>query len=113
METSKLKNMVVLRNLPSNIVDEAIVILKPNKKIRKFELVENNKRVAKENNEKASKEYVLKEAEMLVSKYISRMENEKVKTNSDKILKQKYKRLKKYSLCSTIILFISLIFNFS
>ena len=27
METSNLKNMVVLRNLPSNIVEEAIVIL--------------------------------------------------------------------------------------
>ena len=33
METSKLKNMVVLRNLPSNIVEEAIIILKTNKKV--------------------------------------------------------------------------------
>ena len=31
METSKLKNMVVLRNLPSNIVDEAIIVLKAKK----------------------------------------------------------------------------------
>ena len=30
MNTDDMKNMVVLKNLPSNIVDEAIVILKPN-----------------------------------------------------------------------------------
>ena len=34
METSKLKNMVVLKNLPSNIVDEAIIVLKTNKKVK-------------------------------------------------------------------------------
>ena len=27
MEESKLKNMVVLKNLPSNLVEEAIIIL--------------------------------------------------------------------------------------
>ena len=30
MDISNMKNMVVLKNLPSNIVDEAIVILKNN-----------------------------------------------------------------------------------
>ncbi|MCL2383295.1 MAG: hypothetical protein FWC79_03945 [Oscillospiraceae bacterium] len=30
MDTGKMKNMIILKNLPSNIVDEAIVILKPN-----------------------------------------------------------------------------------
>ena len=33
MSIESMKNMVVLRNLPSNIVEEAIVILKPNVKI--------------------------------------------------------------------------------
>ena len=28
METSKMKNMVVLKNLPSNMIEEAIVIFK-------------------------------------------------------------------------------------
>lgn len=35
METSNMKNIVVLKNLPSNIVEEAIVILKGNKKNKK------------------------------------------------------------------------------
>ena len=30
MEKGQMKNIVVLKNLPSNLVDEAIVILKPN-----------------------------------------------------------------------------------
>ena len=38
METSNLKNMVVLKNLPSNIVDEAIIVLKANKKTKKLKL---------------------------------------------------------------------------
>ena len=37
MESSSLKNMVVLKNLPSNIIDEAIVILKNGNKIKDFE----------------------------------------------------------------------------
>ena len=39
METSKLKNMVVLKNLPSNIVDEAIIVLKTNKKVKKLQKI--------------------------------------------------------------------------
>ena len=35
MEASNMKNMVVLKNLPSNIVDEAIIILKNGKKVKK------------------------------------------------------------------------------
>ena len=43
MESSKLKNMVVLRNLPSNIVDEAIIVLKTNKKVKKLQKIEKSK----------------------------------------------------------------------
>ena len=43
MNQSGLKNMVVLRNLPSNIVEEAIVVLKANSKVKQDEKVENKK----------------------------------------------------------------------
>lgn len=112
MEASKLKNMVVLRNLPSNIVDEAIIILKANKKIKKFELVENSKKQNSGSNATDNKEYIVKEAEMLVSDYISKMEKEKIRSKSKNVLKEKYNRLKKYSLFATLILFVSLIINF-
>lgn len=112
MEASKLKNMVVLRNLPSNIVDEAIIILKANKKIKNLELIENSRSQNKEKKDTGNQEYILKEAEMLVSSYISKMEKEESKAKSKDVLKEKYNRLKKYSFFSTLILFISLIVNF-
>ena len=48
METSNLKNMVVLKNLPSNIVDEAIIVLKANKKTKKLQKIEKNIRKSRE-----------------------------------------------------------------
>lgn len=112
MEASNLKNIVVLRNLPSNIVDEAIVILKPNQKIRKPEVVENTKGAKFSKTGTETKGYVLKEAEMLVSSYISKLEKSKNSISENKLLKEKCIRLKKYCVFSTLILFASLILNF-
>ena len=43
METSKMKNMVVLKNLPSNMIEEAIVIFKENSKIKAISNIKNSK----------------------------------------------------------------------
>ena len=43
MNQGGLKNMVVLKNLPSNIVEEAIIVLKTNKKIKQVEKIEKEK----------------------------------------------------------------------
>ena len=78
MNQSGLKNMVVLKNLPSNIVEEAILILKANSKIMQNEKIENKKT---EGNDKVKNnkenDYILKEAEMLISNYITRIEKRK------------------------------------
>ena len=79
METSRLKNMVVLKNLPSNIVDEAIIVLKTNKKVKKLQKIEKNKNQVENENDKKDKEYILKEAEMIVNNYISKIENNEKK----------------------------------
>ena len=50
MEASNLKNMVVLKNLPSNIVDEAIIVLKTNKKVKKLQKIEKNNQIDKKIN---------------------------------------------------------------
>ena len=89
MQTSNLKNMVVLKNLPSNIVDEAIIILKPNKKIKKLEVVDKNRNINTEEAENKTETYILREAEMLVSNYISKLEN---KNNRKIKSKEKRKR---------------------
>ena len=40
MKQNQMKNMVVIKDLPSNIVDEAIIILKNNKKIKSLNTIE-------------------------------------------------------------------------
>lgn len=109
METSNLKNMVVLKNLPSNIVDEAIIVLKANKKTKKLQKIENKKIFENQENKK-DKEYILKEAEMIVNNYISKIENKE----NDKIIISKdtdgkYKKLKKYAIATTLLCIIQAI----
>ena len=43
MSDKNMKNIVVLKNLPSNLVDEAIVILKSKNTAKKLELIEKSK----------------------------------------------------------------------
>lgn len=55
METSNMKNMVVLKNLPSNLVEEAIVILKSSKKVKKLEKIEKKNNIEKSETSKKRK----------------------------------------------------------
>lgn len=107
MKQSELKNMVILKNLPSNIVEEAIIILKANKKIKKLEKVEKIKNKEENSVEHKQKDYILKEAEMLVTNYISNFE-EKKKSKKVEQLKNnvKYKILKNYASITTLALLI-------
>lgn len=105
METSNMKNMVVLRNLPSNLVEEAIVILKSSKKVRKLEKIEKSNQFEKIDTTKREKDYVLKEAEMLVSSYISKLEsNHEQKQYKTIKNSKKYIRLKRYAFLSSLII---------
>ncbi len=105
METSNMKNMVVLRNLPSNLVEEAIVILKSSKKVRKLEKIEKSNQFEKIDTTKREKDYVLKEAEMLVSSYISKLENNHEQKQYKTIKNsKKYIRLKRYAFLSSLII---------
>ncbi len=111
METSKMKNMVVLKNLPSNLVEEAIVILKSSKKVKKLEKIEKNNKIKQEEPIKKEKDYILKEAEMLVTNYISKLEDKKEQTTIKTIKNsKKYMRLKRYAYISSIIIIIQAFF---
>ena len=57
-----MKNMIVLKNLPSNLVEEAIIILKENNKIHKYQNVDFKEE--KEENEEEKTGYIVKDAEM-------------------------------------------------
>lgn len=105
MRENDLKNIVVLKDLPSNIVEEAIIILKTNKMAKKVQKIEKSKSTKKEEPRKKQADYILKEAEMLVSNYADKIENEKNR-NEEKDINKKYKRIKKYAYITSIIILI-------
>ena len=107
MEVSNMKNMVVLKNLPSKIVEEAFVVLKANKKIKNLERVDGSKKSLSKDSSKKESDYMLKEAEMIVSNYISKIEsNDKNSVFKKKTEWKKNKKLKKYAYFSTAIAII-------
>jgi len=110
MESSDMKNMVVLKNLPSNMVEEAIIIFKEKQKVKQKELIDKGQNINSGEVQSKSRDYILKEAEMLVTDYIKKIENKKLENSRD--ILYKYKKLKKYSITSTIFLAISVIINF-
>ena len=105
---NNLKNTVVLKNLPSNIVEEAIIVFKANIKLKE----ENNNIEIEKNKEiKKEKDYILKEAEMLVNNYIRRVEEKKkIRNEIQKKVDKKCKNLKKYIFIMSIILLLETIF---
>lgn len=111
MDTKSMKNIVVLRELPSNIVEEAIFILKSNKYAKKFETIEKNNKQNNRKKKDEDKEYIVREAESIVSNFLTKIENNKRIEKPNKTLKTKYKILKNYSLAVSIALFISLVIN--
>lgn len=113
MESNVMKNIVILKNLPSNLVEEAFVVLKKNERIQIEDLI--NREGSKENNGKSvnefkedDKEYIVKEAEMLIETYINDIEkvgNEDKKNN----WKIKYEKSKILNVFLLVLFAISLI----
>ena len=105
---NNLKNTVVLKNLPSNIVEEAIIVFKANIKLKEES---NNFELEKNQGIKKEKDYILKEAEMLVNNYIRKVEEKKkIKNEIQKKVDKKCKNLKKYIFVMSIILLLETIF---
>ena len=103
---SDMKNMIVLKNLPSNLVEEAIIILKENNKIHKYQTIASNE----ENMKKKKKEqtgYIVKDAEMVIKSYLDRIENNSPKKERNiKKLEKKYKnsiRLNLFLFLTTVV----------
>ncbi len=108
---NNLKNTVVLRNLPSNIVEEAVIVFKPNIKLKEKQELDNNNKEDKNKERNKEKDYILKEAEMLVNNYIRRVEEKKkIKNEIQKKVDKKCKNLKKYVFIMGIILLLETIF---
>lgn len=103
MNNLDMKNIIVLKDLPSNIIDEAIVILKDNK-IKKREKSENASEFMNTN--------VISEAQNVISEYIERLERPKKERQNEKKLLLKYKKLQILSILATGGMILSILINF-
>lgn len=135
MKTDIMKNVIILKNLPSNLIDEAIVIVKDKKKIKDINYSEfikdggekfsssvnrqTSNRVIQgymkeedlkklEDTKKEDRKYVIKEAEIVVTNYLSKIDN-KMPEKRIKRLEKSYKRAKKMSIILGIISVMSII----
>ena len=97
MQLSKKKNTIVLKGMASNVIDEAIVVLKPNIKLRQNEYRAKGKSYVEDKNKKM---IVLKEAENTINMYMKKLEKESRK-NFDRNFKFKYNFLK---VCNIILI---------
>ena len=109
MQNSNFKNTIVLKNIPSNIVEEAIIVLKENKKAWKLEKIENKKSGLEAVVKPLKKDYIVKEAEMIVSNYIDDIERKEKEKKDEKIKDLKYRRLKNYAIFLTFFAVFQLI----
>ena len=103
---NSLKNMLILKDLPSNLIEEAYIVLNPNLKLQNNAIKENHEN--KKDNKILSKDYILEEAKYVLLNYISKLETKKEKVNI-KLLEKKYRKLKKITIATLISFLIYVI----
>ncbi len=111
MEENNMKNIIVLKDLPSNLIEEAIVILKENAKIKNINKKKENIKVTARGKAN-SKDYIIKEAESVVASYISSLEKPKQLEITNNKIKKKYKNLQKLTAFFAVIAVLGIIVNF-
>lgn len=105
MEKCKMKNVVVLRNLPSNLVEEAFVVVKSRKVARSLECIDRKNR--KIDGDSKDDGYIVREAESVISNYASLIEKKDDK-KSDMTWKRKCKKLAIFNIIVSIGFLISI-----
>ena len=107
MEKCKMKNVVVLRNLPSNLIEEAFVVVKSKNVARSLERIDGkNENIDRKNKDDG---YIVREAESVLSSYVSLVE----KKDEKKIalgIKRRYNMLKIYGVLVTIAFVVAVVF---
>ena len=132
MSRENTKNVIILKNLPSNLISEAILVVKDKKQVTNYmrdaELNEQRdvsncktssngiiygdmktealKKIEILN--KVDSKYVIKEAEIVVSNYIKRIEDNLSDRKIDR-LKKSYKKTKKLNVFLAMTTIISIL----
>lgn len=108
MKISQMKNIIVLKDLPSNLVDEAIVILKSGSKVKNKEMVEKNHKTSFEESGDAGYEIAIKEAEYIVGDYMKKLEKPEDNTVSLRKIRIGYKKMQ---ICSVLLGIVAILRN--
>ena len=123
MDKENMKNIIILKNLPSNLIDEAIMVIKDkNKKsnytdflgqedsnnvIQGYMNTDDLKKIEKI--KKENRKYVIKEAEMVVTNYINQMDNN-IKEKKNKKIELRYKKVRTLNLFLGLTTITSIVF---
>lgn len=107
MEKCKMKNVVLLRNLPSNLIEEAFVVVRSKRDAKDLEFIDCKKNGF--DDKYKDDEYILREAESVLSSYVEAVEKKEEKKIDSKE-KKRYNILKVYGILVTIALLVSVIF---
>ena len=107
MEKCKMKNVVVLRNLPSNLIEEAFVVVKSKNVARSLERIDGkNENIDRKNKDDG---YIVREAESVLTSYVSLVEK-KAEKRVDLGLKKRYNILKIYGVLVTVAFIVAVVF---
>lgn len=96
------KNIIRIKDFPSNTIDEAILILKENKRAKKYECTSKFKNMNYKN--ESDESMIVKEAEFIISDYLDKDDSDKKSKNRKKI-----RRLKISNIILASALIISII----
>lgn len=110
MNMSDMKNIVILKDLPSNLVDEAIVFFKQNQKIKKLEYIENTEKFKKDGQNDKNKDFLANEAKLVIADYILKIEKEN-NNPKNKQTDKKYKKLRNINFLLIAALVLSILIN--
>lgn len=105
MQINKMKNIVVLKGMDSNVVEEAIVVLKPNIKLKQTQHINKNNYTLHEKNKRKT---ILMEAEHVINSYVKKIQMDNLLNQNIK-MKKKYKEIKIINIFLIIVLFICII----
>ena len=111
MEQTNLKNTIVLKDLPSNIIEEAVIVFKNIKTVKEIEKIEKDNRGNKNKKIRKNNLYAIKEAELVINDYMTKMEEKRKNKNlTQKNINKKIKKLKIYSIATSIVITMETIF---
>lgn len=111
MEQTNLKNTIVLKDLPSNIIEEAVIVFKNKKTVKEIEKIEKDNRGNKNKKIRKNNSYAIKETELVINDYMTKMEEKRKNKNlTQKNINKKIKKLKIYSIVTSIVITMETIF---